>query len=214
MVSARLGTVSGRPRVFLAWTTTRLSRPSSTRHRRACAAVVAGASPGGGSRRHRADRYARRLVATDQRTARRSRTRLPLWLRLGPGGRAGRAGRRRGRVVLRGVRTRDARGGLRAGPSILLAHDLVVARTESTIESLHDVLGGADLAPIAERLAGAVTTVATANVAGRPLFAGLAGQPWPDDPYGRLWRACELLASTAATGTSRPASPPGSVRWR
>ena len=78
--------------------------------------------------------------------------------------------------------------------------DLVAARTESTIESLHDVLGDADVAPIAERLAGAVRSVATANVAGRPLFAGLAGQPWPEDPFGRLWRACELLREHRGDG--------------
>ena len=78
--------------------------------------------------------------------------------------------------------------------------DLVAARTESTIESLHDVLGDADVAPIAERLTGAVRSVATANVAGRPLFAGLAGQPWPEDPFGRLWRACELLREHRGDG--------------
>jgi hypothetical protein len=78
--------------------------------------------------------------------------------------------------------------------------DLVAERAASTIDSLHEVLGGADVAPIAERLAGAVTTVATASVTGRPLFAGLAGQPWPDDPYGRLWRACELLREHRGDG--------------
>ena len=37
--------------------------------------------------------------------------------------------------------------------------DLVAARTETTIESLHDVLDGADVAHVAERLVGAITTV-------------------------------------------------------
>ena len=78
--------------------------------------------------------------------------------------------------------------------------DLVVARTESTIESLNDVLGGVDITAVAERLVGAVTTVTTANVAGRPLFAGLADQPWPEDPYGRLWRACDLLREHRGDG--------------
>ena len=53
----------------------------------------------------------------------------------------------------------------------------------------HETLAGADVAPIADRLAAAVVA---ADAAGRPLFAGLARQAWPDDPVGRLWRACEL----------------------
>ena len=32
----------------------------------------------------------------------------------------------------------------------------------------------------------------SAPIAGRPLFAGLLSQAWPDDPVGQLWRACEL----------------------
>jgi hypothetical protein len=67
---------------------------------------------------------------------------------------------------------------------------LVAARTEATVESLREVLAGEDVAPLADRLA---TAIATADVAGRPLFAGLASQPWPADPHGRLWRACDLL---------------------
>jgi hypothetical protein len=66
---------------------------------------------------------------------------------------------------------------------------LLAARAESTIESLHETLGDADVAPVAERLAAAV---AAADPTGRPLFAGIACQPWPDDPLGQLWRACEL----------------------
>ena len=86
------------------------------------------------------------------------------------------------------------------GRSACSRDDLVAARTESTIESLDDVLGADDVAPIADRLAGAVTTVATADVAGRPLFAGLAEQPWPEDPHGRLWRACDLLREHRGDG--------------
>jgi hypothetical protein len=66
---------------------------------------------------------------------------------------------------------------------------MVEARTEGTIESLRRVLDGEDVAPVARRLADAV---AAADPTGRPLFAGLASQPWPDDPVGRLWRAGEL----------------------
>ena len=66
---------------------------------------------------------------------------------------------------------------------------LLAARTEATVESLREVLAGEDVAPPADRLAAAI---AAADVTGRPLFAGLASQPWPDDPLGRLWRACDL----------------------
>jgi hypothetical protein len=70
---------------------------------------------------------------------------------------------------------------------------MLTARTEATVESLREVLAGAptsDVADVADRLAAAVTA---ADPTGRPLFAGLANQPWPDDPVGRLWRACDLV---------------------
>ena len=66
---------------------------------------------------------------------------------------------------------------------------MLAARAEATIESLHESLGGADVAGVADRLAEAVSA---ADTTGRPLFAGLARQAWPDEPVGRLWRACEL----------------------
>jgi hypothetical protein len=66
---------------------------------------------------------------------------------------------------------------------------MLAARAEATIGSLTATLAGEDVAPVADRLAAAV---AAGDPTGRPLFAGLARQPWPDDPVGRLWRACEL----------------------
>jgi hypothetical protein len=69
---------------------------------------------------------------------------------------------------------------------------ILAARAEATIESLGESLASVDggaVAAVADRLAGAVTA---AEAMGRPLFAGLAGQAWPDEPVGRLWRACEL----------------------
>ncbi len=67
---------------------------------------------------------------------------------------------------------------------------LVPARADATAESLRTTLAGIDVGPVADLLAAAA---AAGDVAGRPLFAGLAREPWPDDPYGRLWRACDLL---------------------
>ena len=68
--------------------------------------------------------------------------------------------------------------------------EMMAARAEATIASLGETLTDAGVAPIADRLAAAVSS---ADATGRPLFAGLVRQAWPDEPFGRLWRACELL---------------------
>jgi Helix-turn-helix family len=73
--------------------------------------------------------------------------------------------------------------------SVCPRDEMLAARAEATIESLHDALVDVDVAPVADALA---TAVAAADPTGRPLFAGISRQPWPDDPVGRLWRACEL----------------------
>jgi hypothetical protein len=52
---------------------------------------------------------------------------------------------------------------------------------------VRETLTDAGVAPIADRLAAAVSS---ADATRRPLFAGLARQACPDDPVGRLWRAC------------------------
>jgi hypothetical protein len=70
---------------------------------------------------------------------------------------------------------------------------MLAARNEATIESLNETLAGVPLdevIDVTDRLAAAVTA---ADPTGRPLFAGLAHQPWPRDPVGRLWRACDLV---------------------
>ena len=67
---------------------------------------------------------------------------------------------------------------------------LLATRAEATIASLTDALGGADVAEVADHLA---TAAKAGDPTGRPLFAGISRQPWPDDPVGRLWRACELI---------------------
>ena len=67
--------------------------------------------------------------------------------------------------------------------------ELLEARATATIESLAATLAGVDVGPVADRLAAAV---GGADATGRPLYAGLARQPWPDESVGRLWRACEL----------------------
>ena len=67
---------------------------------------------------------------------------------------------------------------------------LLATRTETTIRSLRATLGVVAVDDVA---AGLRRALLSAPAAGRPLFTGLAGLPWPSDPIGQLWRACELL---------------------
>lgn len=68
---------------------------------------------------------------------------------------------------------------------------LLSVRAAATTASLAEVLAGEDeVDEVASVLQRAVEGVHTA---GRPLFAGLAGQAWPGEPVGRLWSACERL---------------------
>jgi hypothetical protein len=46
---------------------------------------------------------------------------------------------------------------------------------------------------VAEAAGALRRAVRAADPAGRPLFAGLAGLPWPADDLGQLWHACGLL---------------------
>lgn len=66
---------------------------------------------------------------------------------------------------------------------------LLAERRQATVASLAAALDGEDVSGVADALAAAV---GAADGTGRPLFSGLRSQPWPDDPIGRLWRACEL----------------------
>lgn len=68
--------------------------------------------------------------------------------------------------------------------------ELLAARLEATTTSLRSTLGEVDVSEIAEQLRVAASAP---HGAGKPLFSGLAGQPWPVDPVGMLWRACEQL---------------------
>lgn len=77
---------------------------------------------------------------------------------------------------------------------------LLAVRQDATIESLHQVLGGEDPAAV-EHVSGVLQrALAAAPLLGRPLFAGLAELPWPDDGLGRLWRCCELLRELRGDG--------------
>jgi helix-turn-helix protein len=69
--------------------------------------------------------------------------------------------------------------------------DIRAAREAGAVAALRTVLGGPE--QVAE-VTGALRRAAEAmDTAGRPLFAGLAGMPWPADELGRLWHACAML---------------------
>lgn len=67
---------------------------------------------------------------------------------------------------------------------------LVEIRESATTESLHEVLGAISVHDVVDALRAAADA---APSVGRPLFAGLSDRPWPADPMGALWRACESL---------------------
>jgi hypothetical protein len=79
---------------------------------------------------------------------------------------------------------------LTAARSKVARPELVATRDQATAESLREVLGPAEVTAAVAVLRRGIDA---ADGAGRPLFAGLASQAWPDDPYGQLWRACDLL---------------------
>ena len=69
--------------------------------------------------------------------------------------------------------------------------DIRAAREAGAVAALRTVLGAPE--QVAE-VTGALRRAAEAmDTAGRPLFAGLAGMPWPADELGRLWHACAML---------------------
>lgn len=74
---------------------------------------------------------------------------------------------------------------------------LLAERERATAASLHEVLGPVEAGPLVTTLRRAIDV---ASPLGRPLFAGLASEPWPDDELGQLWRCCELLREHRGDG--------------
>ncbi|RFU20954.1 SCO6745 family protein [Geodermatophilus marinus] len=85
-----------------------------------------------------------------------------------------------------------------AGPE-----QVVAARLEGARASLTRLLGGAEAAaaPEVAELGDLVAEACTAlAVEGRPLYAGHADLPWPEDPVGRLWHGATLLREHRGDG--------------
>jgi hypothetical protein len=72
---------------------------------------------------------------------------------------------------------------------------VLAAREAGAVASLHELLPDVPTGEVAAAVAllRRATDLAAADVAGRPLFAGLTSLPWPQDPLGRLWHATNLL---------------------
>jgi len=68
--------------------------------------------------------------------------------------------------------------------------EVLRVREMASIESLHAVLGNAD---VGSTLAVLRRAVDAADGAGRPLFSGFRALGYPADPLGAIWRACEIL---------------------
>ncbi len=79
--------------------------------------------------------------------------------------------------------------------------ELLAARLEAAEASLRRAVGDALDDPSVERAAELARPAADAcTVAGRPLYAGHASLPWPDEPALALWHAITLLREFRGDG--------------
>jgi hypothetical protein len=103
------------------------------------------------------------------------------------------------------------RGLYEEGRSLLARDELLRIRTAETVAGLQEILASEDVAEVASTADTLRRAVESLDAIGRPLFAGLRGLPWPAEPAGQLWRACDLIreyrgdghiAAVASTGLS------------
>ncbi|MCE3556022.1 hypothetical protein LWC33_31845 [Pseudonocardia sp. RS11V-5] len=96
-----------------------------------------------------------------------------------------------------------------AGRALLPLPDLIALRDRAAAASLRDTLGEAEEARAAEVATALEQAVDAVDGTARPLFSALRAQPRLADPFGRLWRAADLvrehrgdghLAAVVATG--------------
>ncbi len=95
------------------------------------------------------------------------------------------------------------------GRSLSLRADVLASRSSGAAAGLRHATSGSDENVIATAGAALLAAVSTLEPGPRHLFGALQALPVPDDPYGRLWRAAELvrehrgdthLAACAAAG--------------
>jgi hypothetical protein len=75
--------------------------------------------------------------------------------------------------------------------------DVLQARSEGATAALRRILGDADPTPAVEILRPVMESV---DFAGRMIFAGLRGLPFPDDPMTQLWRVCDYVRERRGDG--------------
>ena len=80
-------------------------------------------------------------------------------------------------------------GLLGAAREVCSLADIRVAREQGSVEALREVVPTVDPDVVAALREAAVC----ADVAGRPLYAGALGQPFPNDPHAALWHAATLV---------------------
>src|SRR3954454_1301166 len=97
------------------------------------------------------------------------------------------------------------------GRTLLPREELLALRTEAAVTGLTEILADVDVDEVTDVADTLHEALARADAVGRPLFAGLRDLPRPNEPIGRLWRACDLLrefrgdshiAAAATTGLS------------
>lgn len=91
-------------------------------------------------------------------------------------------------------------GRVEAGRAVVERGAMLEALDETTIASLRAVIGDEDadqVAAVADVLCAAVQEV---DGTGRPLFSGVRSLGWPEDPIGRVWRACHALREHRGDG--------------
>lgn len=86
------------------------------------------------------------------------------------------------------------------GLALLPLPELIALRDAATVESMRTVLAGADEAEVLRTAEILESAVATADGTGRVLFSALRAQPRLADPYGRLWRAADLVREHRGDG--------------
>ena len=70
---------------------------------------------------------------------------------------------------------------------------LLEARYKGAVASLRRLLGEPDASEISRAVELLRRGLEAAEGAGHPLFSGLKGLPWPDEPLGQLWRCCDMV---------------------
>lgn len=86
------------------------------------------------------------------------------------------------------------------GRTLLPLTELVEVRDRATAASLREVLIGSDEAAVEQVAKILENAVAGMDATGRALFAALRAQPPLTDPFGRLWRAADLVREHRGDG--------------